>query len=286
MTTARLSAALRQMLTPVFGKGETDGLIRIIYEHLKGWKPIDVAIHSDYELSEFIVGKAMAIARRLLNHEPIQYIIGEARFFGLDFIVNPSTLIPRPETEELVQMILDRYGEKEDLRVLDLGTGSGCIAIALARHLRYAVVEGIDISDDALAVARCNASRLKTKVRFSRADILHLTPQRDSYDIIVSNPPYIAQSEAALMERNVLDYEPHSALFVADSDPLEFYRAITLFARDALSDGGGLFFEINPLYADELKEMVSRAGFSDVDITLDIHRRRRFLSASLRRYDS
>lgn len=270
---------LRNELSPMYGERETESLIRLIFEHIMGWSPVDLVMRSDYELADFTVSKIADISNRLLSHEPIQYILGEARFFGCNFKVNRHTLIPRPETEELVQIILDCYGDTPDLRVLDIATGSGCIAIALARNLRFASVTATDISPDAVAVAKENAARLKANVKCVAADVFAMTPEIDSYDIIVSNPPYICRSEAHAMERNVLDFEPHPALFVDDNDPLVFYRAILKYAVKTLRPGGRVFFEINPLFADDLQKIAIKSGFSEIDLTLDIHRRKRFLTA-------
>lgn len=257
-------------------------MVRIIFEHLKGYTPVDLVIKADDEVSDFISGKVNGVVERLLGNEPIQYIFGEAQFYGLKFKVTPATLIPRPETEELVDMIVHQAGDTSDLRVLDIGTGSGCIAIALARNLRFPQVEALDISHDALAVAEENADTLRTDVKFRGADALHLkTPVSPEYDIIVSNPPYIAEHEKADMEPNVLDHEPHSALFVPDNDPLVFYKAISTFALKALKPYGKIYFEINPLFASELSRHMQRQGWDEITVTPDIERRNRFLSATL-----
>ena len=186
---------LRDSLAQIYPKGEAEAIIRIIFEYLKGWSPVDIAIHGDEELSPFIRGKVNGILERLKENEPIQYVVGQARFYGLDFKVTRDTLIPRPETEELVELVLKHCDGRADLRVLDAGTGSGCIALALARNLRFPQITAIDISEGALAVARENAARLKCRVSFRKADILKLSPCRDSWDVIVSNPPYICMSE-------------------------------------------------------------------------------------------
>lgn len=254
-------------------------LLRIIFEYLKGWTQTDMIMRGSDELSDFIAGKADAIIDRLLAHEPIQYIIGEARWYGMKYIVDRSTLIPRPETEQLVDLVVADAADAPDLRVLDLCTGSGCIAIALARNLRFATVEAVDISTDALDVAHRNASSLRAKVDFRHADVLAMKPDPDSFDIIVSNPPYIAEHERASMSANVIDYEPHIALFVPDSDPLRFYTAIARYAVTALKPGGWLYFEINPLYADDLRKEMEADGWVDVDLRPDFRKVIRFLKA-------
>ena len=256
-------------------------MVRIIFSQLKNYTQVDLIVKADEEVSDFIAGKVDAIVSRLLDHEPIQYIFGSATFYGITLKVTPDTLIPRPETEELVDMIVRRADGRTDLHVTDLCTGSGCIAIALARTLRLPHVTAVDISDKALAVARENAALTKTRIRFVEADVLNLdAPAEATDDIIVSNPPYIAMSESASMDRNVLDYEPALALFVPDSDPLKFYAAISSYALKALKTGGQLYFEINPLFADRLRDEMAGAGWADIDIICDMQKQKRFLSAT------
>lgn len=272
---------IRKELSEIYPPNEIEGIIRIIFDHLKQWSPVDIVLHRDEIISDFISGKIDNILSRLKCHEPIQYIVGEGRFFGYTFKVTPDTLIPRQETEELVEMIIKKYGKTDDLQVLDIGTGSGCIAIALAFNLPFSIVSGIDISLKAVEIATENAKRLRAhRASFHTADIFTLLPDQDSLDIIVSNPPYIVHSEKVDMEANVLDYEPHTALFVSDDNPLCFYSAIADFAITALKPGGELYFEINPLFADQLKSMLSEKGFTDIVLHLDIHNRNRFASAS------
>lgn len=270
---------MRRRLRALYPAGEAEAIIRLIFESLKGWSPVDIVMNEDKPLSDFIKGKIEAILERLERHEPIQYILGTARFYGLDLKVCPGVLIPRPETEELVDMIVKRYGDKSDLRVLDACTGSGCIALALARNLKFAHVEGFDLSEEALDVARENAKALKCRVEFSRCDALMLPRDSDRWDIIVSNPPYIVPSEAADMDANVLDYEPHEALFVPQQASLLFYRAMAEYAIKALVPGGSLYFEINPLYAVQLVQLLKDTGFEQVTLYNDIHNRLRFAYA-------
>jgi release factor glutamine methyltransferase len=209
----------------------------------------------------------------------LQYIVGSARFHGHRFKVTPAVLIPRTETEQLIDMIVDE-NPASDLRVLDMGTGSGCIAISLARALKFAQVDALDVSRDALAVARENAALLKVKVRFFESDMLSPQPPA-RYDIIVSNPPYVCWSERESMERNVLEHEPELALFVPDDDPLLFYRAIAHYAVKALNPSGELYFEINPLYVNEMKQMLSDEGFSHIEIRNDQFGKQRFTKSCL-----
>lgn len=270
---------LREILRPLYGNGETEAIIRIMFHYLKGWNTVDIIMHEDASLSPFIKSEIDAILKRLVKHEPIQYITGEARFHGMEMKVTPDVLIPRPETDELVDIIVSDAGETEDLRVLDIGTGSGCIAIALARSLRFPTVTAVDISDAALAVARENASNLKANISFIKEDILTDSPE-GIFDIIVSNPPYIDESEKSGMEPNVLDYEPKIALFVPDNNPLLFYKRIAEIAVRKLSPAGKLYFEINPRHADELSRYLTDCGFDDVQVIRDSFGKLRFIKAT------
>lgn len=270
---------LRSSLRPIYGDRETEAIIRLIFHHVKGWNTVDMIIHEGEPLSPFIRSEIDSILCRLMRHEPIQYITGEARFHGMDFRVTPDVLIPRPETDELVDIICDRAADAPDLRVLDVATGSGCIAIALARSLRFPHVEAIDISEPAIKVAKENARRLKADVHFITADIFHWQPSPACLDIIVSNPPYIDESEKKEIDRNVLAYEPHGALFVPDDNPLLFYKRIADIATEALADNGRVYFEINPRHASEMSEMMDAKGFSRVEVIKDSYGKDRFVAA-------
>ena len=217
------------------------------------------------------------IVRRLKLHEPIQYIVGECTFHGLTFSVNPSVLIPRPETGELVERIVQRHGAAPSLRVLDIGTGSGCIAITLSRRLLHPQVMALDISAEAIRTAQGNAERNGAQVRFVCADLFdpHLTLP-GPFDLIVSNPPYVCDSEKCDMAAHVLDYEPHAALFVPDDDPLLFYRAIARRAHEWLTPGGWLYFEINAALSAETATLLVAEGYSDVRISRDMEGKNRF----------
>ena len=275
-------ARTRALLLPKYGEGETRALQRFMVEQLKGWTPVDLAIRQDDLVSDFILGKVNDTVNRLLHDEPIQQIFGCVDFYGLKLKVTRDTLVPRPETAELVDIIV-RENDGRDLRVLDAGTGSGCIAVALALNLKFPEVTAIDISDGALAVARENARQLHVNVDFRKADIIALPESLPGmqFDIIVSNPPYIAESEKPSLEANVLDYEPATALFVPDSDPLRFYNAILrAAATDMLVPGGRIYFEINPLFASKLLDNARQAGFADAAVLRDSEGRNRFLTAS------
>ncbi len=281
-TIAELVRFIRNQLVPIYGEGETKGMISLIFQNLKNWDLTNLIINYDLPASEYLKDSVSSILDRLKAGEPIQYILGKANFYGLYLNVNKSTLIPRPETEQLVDMIVKKYSRISDLRILDIGTGSGAIALALARNLPFSKLTAIDISKDAVKVAKENADSLKcNNIKFITADIFKFEPEPESFDIIVSNPPYICLSEAEEMEDNVLEHEPHTALFVPDDDPLRYYRHIAMTAKTGLSPNGSLFFEINPLYSDQLKRLLEKSGFSDIEITKDTYNRERFISAKL-----
>ena len=252
-------------------------MIRVICEDVFNYDQVDVALRQESELPDFAPERIADIIARLRRHEPLQYIVGSARFHGHRFKVTPAVLIPRPETEQLVDLIIDE-NEGSDLRVLDMGTGSGCIAISLARALKFAQVDALDVSRDALEVARQNATDLKVKVRFFESDMLSPQPAA-RYDIIVSNPPYVCWSEREAMDRNVKDYEPGQALFVPDNDPLLFYKAIVPYAAQSLERGGKLYLEINQRFGNEVKRLMQDNGFDEVRIIEDSYGKVRFAAA-------
>ncbi len=238
------------------------------------------------------------IIERLNNNEPIQYILGETEFYGRRFLVNDSVLIPRPETEELVKYIIKKQKnqfsvKRKQLSILDIGTGSGCIAISLAKELPNFIVSAYDISKNALETAKKNAELNKANVNFEKVDILKPPfihslfqyPLRHSFNIIVSNPPYVTKQEIYRMQKNVLDFEPHLALFVEDSEPLIFYEAIANFAFNNLTDNGLVAVEINEALGEETANVFRRKGFSEVEIIKDMHQKDRFVSAILHKKD-
>lgn len=278
-TLKEILAQFRQSLADTYPPGEIGGMELAILDRLLNYSRVDAILHYGTEMPPFIAEKIKTIAERLLKHEPIQYILNDAYFYGYHFNVTPATLIPRPETAGLIDMIVDENPEA-DLRILDIGTGSGCIAVSLALAMKFANVSAIDISDEALAVARENARRLKARVRFIKADILSISaPAKPCYDIIVSNPPYIADSERTSMDSNVLDYEPHTALFVPDDDPLVFYRAIARYAHAALVPGGKLYLEINSRFPAETCRLLAAHGLTDARSLPDYRGLPRFVTA-------
>lgn len=274
---------IRTALRPLYPAGEVEGFIRIIFRQLLHYEPVDIQLRKDTVLPGFIPDKIDKVVEELKKSRPVQYIFNEARFHGHDFYVDGSVLIPRPETEELVDIIVDE-NELSDLSVLDAGTGSGCIAISLALALKFPEVTAVDISEKALEVARRNAAALNARsINFVCRDMLDMPVEVGKYDIIVSNPPYIAESEKAGMDRNVLDYEPSGALFVPDDDPLRFYKALSRFGADALKSGGRLYFEINSRFPAEIKKMLDADGYVDVELLRDMQGLWRFARAHKRK---
>jgi len=270
-------------LAHVYDEGEAKAITRMVYEVRYGLSWSDLCIGKDTQLSADDQAELEEITERLEHYEPIQYVIGQADFCGHTLLVNEHVLIPRPETEELCQWILESVNcQFSSLNFLDIGTGSGNIAITLSAGIPNAHVSAWDISSEALAVARENAQRNHAHVSFERVDILNLhlsTLTPPSYDLIVSNPPYITNKEREEMDLNVLDYEPHTALFVPDEDPLRFYRAIATFGQTALRLGGWLYFEINPLYANALREMLRMMSWHDIETKDDQFDKPRFIRA-------
>lgn len=246
-----------------YPKEEVQSFFNLLTEAFLKMSRLEVALDPEKELSEAEVSKLKDALQRLQKHEPIQYIIGETEFYGLLFKVNPAVLIPRPETEELVQWIMDdaSKNEKRDLTILDIGTGTGCIAISLARNLPDARVSAVDISEGALATAQENAKLNGVEITFLQKDILNTDSLEKKFDVIVSNPPYVRNLEKQDMQRNVLEFEPEKALYVRDEDPLIFYRKISELAKDALHPEGALYFEINQYLGAETEAILKKKNF-------------------------
>ena len=270
---------LWHLLLPLYNEGEAKAIARTAYEVGYGLSFTDLCLGKDTQLSADCQAELEEIAKRLVKGEPIQYVLAHADFCGRSFLVNEHVLIPRPETKELCQWIL----AADAVQILDIGTGSGCIAITLAAEMPKAEVTAWDISGEALEVARENAKRTHVHVSFELVDILHLPSSvihlTSAFDLIVSNPPYICNKERAKMEANVLEHEPHTALFVPDDDPLLFYRAIAQFGQSALKEDGWLYFEINPLYAEPLRDMLNIMSYHDIEIKEDQYGKQRMIRA-------
>ena len=258
---------IHEGLATVYSDGEIKALTRILATELLGVSQMAFYMKDDIALTaeqEALLNDAI---ERLQKHEPIQYILGYSDFCGLRFKVTPATLIPRPETSELVEWIANESNGTES--ILDIGTGSGCIAVSLASKLPKSSVSAWDISAEALAVAEENSKANSCTVTFKQVDILAYEPAGEQFDIIVSNPPYIKEVEKEQMEANVLDWEPHTALFVPDCDPLLFYRAIAEKATTMLRPGGKLYFEINRAYGNDTCAMLASLGYTDIELRKD-----------------
>lgn len=271
-------AYIRSRLQPYYPAEEVAALSRVVCCDLLGQAPVDYYLGKDMVLSPKKEQELEDILLRLSRFEPLQYIEGRAVFLGREFQVAPGVLIPRPETEELVELMLKEI--PSDARILDVGTGSGCIAVSLAKELPHASVTAWDVSPEALCVARANACKLQAEVRFVECDVLTYLPDTDErYDVIVSNPPYITESEKCDMEPNVLQWEPSLALFVPDDDPLRFYRRIAALGRRMLNEGGRLYFEINRSMGGGMEEMLSEMDYVNVRVMKDLSQNDRFVIA-------
>lgn len=274
----KIVAYIRSRLQPYYTAEEVSALSRIVCCDLLGQAPTDYYLGKDIALSSKKEQELEDILQRLSRFEPLQYIEGRTLFLGRELLVAPGVLIPRPETEELVELMLKEI--PADARILDVGTGSGCIAISLAKELPDALVTAWDVSPEALSVARANARKLQADVRFVECDVLACqVDEVGLYDVIVSNPPYVTEAEKADMEPNVLQWEPSLALFVPDDDPLRFYRRIAVLGRDMLADGGRLYFEINRAYGREMVEMLRTMGYVGVRVEKDLSQNDRFVIA-------
>ena len=272
---------MQQELKFFYPATEIRQFTRIIFEYLAGFTATDLLTKGDVELTAPQIEFLDNCVSRLKKHEPVQYILGEAHFLGLKLEVIPATLIPRPETEELVMWICEHVVPSHTT-VLDIGTGSGCIALGIKSQRPDLTVDAWDVSREALKTAKSNARNNGLEILFDRVDILSFEPEEkhfQKYDIIVSNPPYVRESEKELMEPNVLEHEPHLALFVNDNDPLIFYREISKKATQMLKEGGFLFFEINEAFGDEVKQLLSDLGFRDIEVKRDLSGKDRMVKA-------
>ena len=272
-----------QSLTPLYDAGEAQAIVRTVLDVEYGMTLTDIICGKVNELSSDEERNLEEIIARLQNGEPVQYVLGEADFAGRTFHVEPGVLIPRPETAELCQWIEEEVSSleaDERKQILDICTGSGCIAITLGLNIPNSEATGWDISEDALRIAQGNVEMLKAgNVRIEYQDALMLPKAAETADIIVSNPPYICEKEKADMEKNVLEHEPSIALFVPDEDPLKFYRAIAEYASSALKSEGALYFEINPIYEKETREMLEELGFKDIETKEDAFGKKRMMKA-------
>ena len=276
-------------LKKLYPTSEIDTFLFLLLEEYLNFKRIDIVLKSNFEISpEDLI--LLRSSTKLLEQEiPIQYILGKTEFYGFPFILNEHVLIPRPETEELITSILEKVlktktfhtnAKEKQLKILDIGTGSGCIPISLKKSLPFAEITAIDVSNEALTIAKKNTVLNKVDINLTQQDILKTTSLNQLYDIIVSNPPYVRESEKKEIKNNVLNNEPHMALFVKDNNPLVFYNKIAELAKNHLSENGTLFFEINQYLGKETVELIKLKGFNKIQLKKDIFGRDRIIIAS------
>jgi release factor glutamine methyltransferase len=285
-----ISETFQKELNGLYEKKENTSLCNIALKEIAGISSSKARAFPDLELADEQLNAIQNILRELKTGKPIQYILGHTEFFGLDFKVNPSVLIPRPETEELVEWIILSVGSRHLAvgNILDIGTGSGCIAIALKKNLPEFSVSAVDISPEALQTAKENAALNNTGINFIQADILDSIPiaigmniRNSKFEIIVSNPPYVTLADKQQMHTNVTDFEPHTALFVPENDPLVFYKVIADFALNHLEKNGLLFFEINESYGKAVAELLKNKQFKNVELRKDVNDKDRMVKAEL-----
>ena len=269
-----------EALTNLYGADEAESFFYLILENKHNLRRVDMALNPDLSFSEAQLQVWNSLLEQLQLEIPIQYLLGSTSFYGLEFKVNENVLIPRPETEELVDWIIENQkGKNQKIKILDIGTGSGCIAISLAKNLPHAQVFAIDVSKGALAIAKENAKTNEVNVHFIEQNILETTDLLQDFDIIVSNPPYVRELEKQEIKNNVLEHEPHLALFVANDDALVFYIKITALAQKNLVAQGELYFEINQYLGKEMVAMVQDFGFTTIELKKDIYANDRMLRA-------
>ena len=270
-------------LLTFYDEMEAESFFYLILENRYQLRRIDLALDAKKEFSEAEISNWNFILEKLKTQIPIQYILGTTHFYGSEFIVDENVLIPRPETEELVDWIVKlntKLSKKKDLKILDIGTGSGCIAISLAKNILNSAVSAVDVSEKALAVAEKNASLNKVTVTFLQKNILETNDLDQKFDIIVSNPPYVRNLEKAEIKPNVLDNEPHLALFVPDNDPLIFYKKIAELAAANLNTNGQLFFEINQYLGKETQDLLESLGLKNIELRKDIYGNDRMIACN------
>lgn len=285
MNLNQLKSNFTEDLSGFFPPEEIQSFFNWLAESYLGYSRFEVSVHSEEKISAATKAKFSEALQRLQRHEPIQYIIGETEFYGLPFKVTPATLVPRPETEELVDWILSDVrleNTKQDKpstphTLLDIGTGSGCIAVSLAKNVVNTKVSALDISTEALKIATKNALLNEVEVNFFQTDILKTETLPQQYTIIVSNPPYVRETEKKQMQGNVLKHEPETALFVSNEDPLLFYRAIAILVKNHLTPNGTLYFEINEYLSKEMQQLVEQMGFTEVELKKDVFGKFRML---------
>ena len=274
-----IRSLFRERLRDIYPENESDSIFYLLSEDLLGLSRLDLALRPTFMPTVEQQEMLLAALDRLETHFPVQYITGHSEFYGIDLEVNPDVLIPRPETEELVTWILEEASSEKKLSILDLGTGSGCIAIALSKNLPDSHISAMDVSEKALEVARRNAGSAEAKVQFIKADIFAWEASSESFDVLVSNPPYVRLSEKKRMRENVWRHEPSLALFVDDARPLLYYERIAWLASRALKTGGRLYLESNEYLTDDLEQLLRKEGFSAIVIKKDLFGKNRMVRA-------
>ena len=273
-----------QELTPLYDVGEVESFFYLILEAKHQLHRVDLALQPDLAFSESELKIWSSILEQLKKEIPIQYILGVTHFYGLEFEVNSAVLIPRPETEELVDWIVQKSkikNQKSTIKILDIGTGSGCIAITLAKNLSNAQVFALDVSEQALATAKTNAEKNQVQLSFIHQSILETEDLGQQFDVIVSNPPYVRELEKLEIKKNVLENEPHLALFVEDNDALIFYRKIAQLAQKNLNSEGQLYFEINQYLGQEMLDLLREMGFKNSELRQDIYGNDRMIQCTI-----
>lgn len=270
-----------KQLSATYPKTEIDTFFFMLIEEYLGLQRIDTVLKPDFLITTNKLSLLNTALKRLQNEEPLQYILGKTEFYGLPFLVNKNTLIPRPETEELVELILKEANKSKPLQILDIGTGSGCIPVTLAKKRPKATIFAMDVSKEALSIAKQNASLHNVVINFLQEDILKTEILPQKFDIIVSNPPYVRVLEKVAIKNNVLANEPHLALFVEDNNPLIFYNKIADLAKEHLHENGMLYFEINEYLGKEMVALATLKGFKDIQLKKDLFGKDRILKASI-----
>lgn len=272
---------IRSELQGLYPDTEIRSFTKLLISKLTGFSNTEIILNKNTIFSAEQRKILDSFIEKLKIHMPIQYILGKTEFYGLEFIVNQSVLIPRPETEELVEWILNSVHDNSNLKLLDIGTGSGCIAISLKNSLPKSQVNAFDISEEALLIAQKNAELNNLKINFEQVDILKNLNLNEKWDVIVSNPPYIPENEKIEISQNVLDFEPHLALFVPEIDPLLFYKKIADFGKAHLNENGSLFFEIHYTKANQIIELLKSLGYIEIELRKDIYKNDRMIKAKL-----
>lgn len=280
-TIQQTSQFIRESIQAVYPEPEAGAIAQLVLEHVLQKSRMQLSLGQQEQVSARQEQQVQQAVKRLQQQEPVQYVLGMAHFYGLELQVDERVLIPRPETEELVDLVVREHKGKQNLQVLDICTGSGCIPLALAANLQAGKVYGLEISEGALQVARANGDRYKLPVEWLQQDVFVPIPgiAPHSLDIITSNPPYVLEQEKALMRPNVLQYEPHLALFVPDTDPLKYYRRIAELGNSLLKKEGRLYFEINEQYGEAVRQLLLQAGFEQGEVVQDLFNKNRIVKA-------